>query len=84
MNDTEVKTDRNGWKYYIQLPDGFRHGTMEDFHVDGKKKVGMEYLIQRADQQYFEIHYVIKETQAKNLKPFFDWDMIFVWILRSN
>jgi len=38
----------------------------------------MEYLIQRADQQYFEIHYIIAETKAINLKPFFDWDMIFV------
>jgi len=78
MHDTEVKTDRNGWKYFDRLPDGYRIGTMEDFHVRGKKRVGMQYLIQRADKQHFEIHYIIEETRAINLVPFFDWDMIFV------
>jgi len=78
MNDTEVKTDRNGWKYYDRLPDGYRIGTMKDFHIMGKKRVNMQYLIQRADQQHFEIHYIIEETRAINLVPFFDWDMIFV------
>jgi hypothetical protein len=78
MDDPEIKTDRNGWKYYDRLPEGYRLGAMEDFHVKGKKRVGMEYLIQRADQQYFEIHYINAETKAINLKPFFDWDMIFV------
>ena len=73
-----VKTDRNGWKYYDRLPEGYRIGVMEDFHIKGKKKVGMEYLIQRADQPHFEIHYVIEQTRSIRLKPFFDWNMIFV------
>ena len=80
MHDTEVKTDLNGWKYYDRLPDGFRIGTMEDFHIKGVKRVGMQYLIQRAGQQHFEIHYIIEDTRAVRLKPFFDWDMIFVKI----
>ena len=78
MKDPDIKTDRNGWKYYERLPSGYRLGVMEDFHTRGKKKVGMEYLIQRADQPHFEIHQVIPDTRAVNLKPFFDWDMIFV------
>ena len=78
MEEPEVKTDCNGWKYYDRLPQGYRQGGIEDFHINGKKKVGMEYLIQRADQQYFEVHIIIEETRSKNLKPFFDWDMIFV------
>ena len=80
MNDTEVKTDRNGWKYFDRLPDGYRLGAMEDFHVKGAKRVGMQYLIQRANQQYFEIHFIIAETRALRLKPFVDCDMIFVKI----
>ncbi len=80
MDDPQIKIDRNGWKYYDRLPDGYRLGVIDDFHVKGKKRVGMEYLIQRADQQYFEIHYIIAETLAVRLKPFFDWDMIFVKI----
>jgi hypothetical protein len=78
MDDPYVKTDRNGWKYYDRLPKGYRQGTMEDFHVRGKKKVDMEYLIQRADLDHIEIHCVTEETRAINLKPFLDWDMIFV------
>ena len=80
MDNPEVKIDRNGWKYYDRLPDNFRLGTMEDFHIKGKRKIGMEYLIQRADQPHFEIHYMTDETRSIKLKPFFDWDMIFVKI----
>lgn len=72
------KTDSNGWKYFDHLPEGYRLGSMDDFHVNGSKKVGMQYLIQRGDQPYFEIHLVTAETRAVNLKPFFDHQMIFV------
>jgi len=78
MQDPKVKTDNNGWKYYEKLPDNYCIASMEDFHVKGKKKVGMEYLIQRANQDHFEIHYITEETQSIDLKPFFDWDMIFI------
>jgi hypothetical protein len=78
MDDFEIKTDSFGWKYYTRLPDGFRLALMDDFHVKGKKKVGMEYLIQRGDQQYFEIHFVTEDIRAESLVPFFEWDMIFV------
>ncbi|HPS61801.1 MAG TPA: hypothetical protein PLK82_02005 [Bacteroidales bacterium] len=73
-----LKTDRNGWEYYDKLPDGFRLATMDDFHIRGKKKVGMQYLIQRADQQHFEVHYIRDFTQSINLKPFLDHRMVFV------
>ena len=78
MMKDQVKTDRFGWKYYESLPEGFRLGTMDDFHLKGKKKVGMEYLIQRADQPHFEIHYVTEHLRSVSLLPFFEWDMIFV------
>lgn len=78
MQEDLVKTDRFGWKYYEQLPAGYRLAALDDFHNNGKKKVGMEYLIQRADQSHFEIHYMRKETKAIVLKPFIDCDMVFV------
>ena len=76
----QVKIDQFGWKYFESLPEGFRLGTIEDFHIKGKKRIGMQYLIQRADQPHFEIHYMTNETRSIKLKPFFDWDMIFVKI----
>ena len=73
-----MKIDQNGWEYYDKLPDGFRLATMDDFHVRGKKNVGMLYLIQRGDQQYFEVHYIREFTRSSNLKPFLDHEMVFV------
>ena len=78
MENAEVKTDKYGWKFFDRLPDGFRLATLDDFHVKGNKKVGMEYLIQRADQPHFEIHYIRKETMSISLKPFLDHEMVFV------
>lgn len=78
MMDPSVKTDRFGWKYYEALPKGFRLATMDDFHFQGTKRVGMEYLIQRANQPHFEIHYLRQETKASVLQPFIDCDMVFV------
>jgi hypothetical protein len=78
MNEPEIKTDRFGWKYYDALPDGYRVGTIDDFHVNSIKKLGKEYLLQRGDQQHYEIHRVTDETRAINLMPFFEWDMIYV------
>jgi hypothetical protein len=75
---TMVKTDKYGWKYYENLPTGFRLASLEDFHINGRKKVGMEYLIQRANQPHFEIHYVREETKAVILIPFIDFEMVFV------
>lgn len=78
MDEPQVKTDANGWKYYDRLPRGYRLGVIDDFHIQGNKKVGMQYLIQRADQQFFEIHFIIEETKAIRLQPFLECEMIFV------
>ena len=78
--DIFLKTDKYGWEYYDKLPEGFRIATMDDFHIKGKKKVGMQYLIQRADQPYFEVHYIRDYTRSKSLKPFLDHQMVFVKI----
>ena len=78
MNHPEPITDKNGWKYYDHLPLGFRLATMDDFHIRGKKKVGMQYLIQRGDKQYFEVHVIGPASRAINLKPFLDHQMVFV------
>jgi len=78
MPAADIKTDKFGWNYYDHLPDGYRLATMDDFHSKGRKMVGMEYLIQRGDQQYFEIHAIRPETRSITLKPFLDHRMVFV------
>ncbi|HNX78360.1 MAG TPA: hypothetical protein PKJ24_00690 [Prolixibacteraceae bacterium] len=70
--------DQYGWEYHDKLPDGFRLATMDDFHVGGKKKVGMQYLIKRATQEHYEVHHVKEYTRSQSLKPFLDHQMVFV------
>jgi hypothetical protein len=74
-----MKIDRNGWEYYDKLPDGFSLAKLDDFHVKGKKNIGMIYLIQRGgDPNHFEIHYVSETLTALTLKIFIDTDQVFV------
>ena len=79
METTEkIKIDRFGWKYYEELPERFRLATMDDFHVKGKKKTGMQYLIKRSNQDHYEVHHITEYTRSQSLKPFLDHEMVFV------
>lgn len=73
-----LKIDKYGWEYYDKLPDGFRLATMDDFHIQGKKKIGLQYLIKRATQEHYEVHYIKEDTRSIRLKPFLDHEMVFV------
>ena len=74
----KIKIDRFGWEYYEELPEGFRLATMDDFHVKGKKKTGMQYLIKRSNQDHYEVHHIMEYTRSQSLKPFLDYEMVFV------
>ncbi|MCX6246859.1 MAG: hypothetical protein NTW10_03910 [Bacteroidetes bacterium] len=79
MENTEkIKIDRFGWEYYEELPEGFHLATMDDFHLKGKKKTGMQYLIKRSNQDHYEVHYIKEYTRSQSLKPFLDHEMVFV------
>jgi len=77
-NKEKIKIDRFGWEYYEELPEGFRLATMDDFHVKGKKKTGMQYLIKRSNQDHYEVHHIMEYTLSQSLKPFLDHEMVFV------
>ena len=77
-NIEKMRIDRFGWKYYEELPEGFRLATMDDFHVKGKKKTGMQYLIKRSNQDHYEVHHITEYTRSQSLKPFLDHEMVFV------
>ena len=74
----KIKIDRFGWEYYEELPEGFRLATTDDFHVKGKKKTGMQYLIKRSNQDHYEVHHIMEFTRSQSLKPFLDHEMVFV------
>jgi hypothetical protein len=73
------KTDHNNWEYYEKLPDGYRRATIDDFHTNGRKKIGMEYLIKwiiRDD--YYQVCIVSENLKGENLKPFIEFGRVFV------
>ena len=66
----EILIDRNGFEYYDKLPDGFRLAKFEDFLREGKRKIGMMFLIQWIDNaDYYQICYVSMTLTSQIIKP---------------
>lgn len=59
--------DMTGRLYFEKCPEGFRKGTLDDFHVKGKKKIGMIYLLHGALSNYFYPRIVTDELKASSL-----------------
>jgi hypothetical protein len=76
-----MKIDGNGWEYHDRLPDGFRLATLEDFTADGKRKIGMQFLIKWCIREdYYQICTVGLSLFSKNLIPFIDDGRVFVLV----
>jgi len=73
-----LKTDNNGFEHYDKLPDGYRIASLEDFHFQGRKKIGMSYLIRWSDQEYYEPRTVTDDLTGAWLKPFIDEQRVFI------
>ena len=71
------KIDEIG-KYYDRLPDEFRPAKMDDFHVQGKVKTGMIYLVLWNDEVRYSVQHVKHDLMGKNIKPFIDANKVFV------
>jgi len=80
MEDLPVKIDKYGWEYLDHVPEGYRVGNLDDFHVKGNKRIGMHFLIRWSDREYYEIKSLKEEMTASWLKEFMDWDRVFVRI----
>lgn len=74
-----MKIDRNSWEYYDILPVGFRLATLADFTDNGKRKIGMQFLIKWCIREdYYQICTVGVNLYSKNLIPFIDDGRVFV------
>jgi hypothetical protein len=81
MNSPEIKIDKYGWSYFDSLPEGYRLATLDDFHVKGKRKVGMEYLNRWIDDpNYYEIRSVKNDENAARLRDAIQLNLIFIKI----
>jgi len=73
-----MKTDENGFLYYDKLPDGYRLATINDFHFQGKKKLGMAFLIKwETKENYYEVCKVSEKLTGNWLVPFIKAGRVF-------
>lgn len=73
-----MKMDQNGWPYHDKLPEGFRVAKLEDFLVNGKRRIGLQFLIKWATREYFQVCVVSENLTGSILKPFIDENRVFV------
>lgn len=65
-------------KFYDHLPDEFRKATIDDFHVQGKKRIGLVYIVEWNDEIRFSFQRVTPFLRASNLLPFIESGKVFV------
>jgi hypothetical protein len=74
----DLKFNIHNLPYFDQLPEGYRLATLDDFHIHGRKKIGLEYLIHTFWTKVYELHTVNENTEGKKLLPFFNENRIYI------
>ena len=79
MNLPPFKKNQNGFAYFSELPENFRLATIDDFIVDGKRRIGLMFLIQWIDDaSFYQICYVSMNLTRKILGPHIEDKRVFV------
>lgn len=73
-----MKTDINGFNYYDKLPDGYRPAKIDDFHFNGRKKLGMEFLIQGVNKEKYFVYYLMERHTGSWLNVFISINRVFI------
>ena len=78
MKKQEIKKTESGFPYYDKLPDGFILAKLSDFLMDGKRKIGMIFLIQWLDDaDIFQICIVSNNLNSSILQPFLESKRVY-------
>ena len=72
------KTDGYGWEYYDSVPGDFILATLEDFHIKGVKRIGLEFLIRYADKEKYQVCIVSERLTSTFLLPFIQANRVFI------
>lgn len=75
----ERLTNSYGFEYYPERPENCRLGTMNDFVSNGRKKVGMEYLVYSEYKDQFQVYTVKEGTTGMKIKDFIDRGILYVF-----
>jgi hypothetical protein len=70
--------DLNGFEYYDQLPEEYRLADLDDFHINGRKKIGMEFLIKWVTREYYQVCVVSENLKGPVLQSFINDNRVFV------
>lgn len=74
-----LKVDQDGFKYYEKLPETFREASLDDFHVHGRLKLGLEFLILGYHWKVYQCYKVNPSLTGRFLKPFIDGHRVFIY-----
>ncbi len=74
----EYFTDEYGLKYLAKLPENTREATLDDFHVHGRKKIGMEFFILGFYWPVYQLYMVTESLTGKFLEPFIKDHRVFI------
>ena len=75
----ELLIDEYGFKYFEKLPQFARMATIDDFHSDGKKHIGMRFIIFSHIYTRFSIYKVTERLTARFLNPLIKINAVFVF-----
>ena len=79
MEKAKVLKNKSGFEYYSELPEGYRHATIDDFIVNGYRKIGLRFLIQWVDDAcFFQVCHVSKNLTRAILNPHLIDNRVFV------
>jgi hypothetical protein len=73
-----MKIDRNGFECYDKLPDGYRLATINDFHDNGRKNIGMEFLILRVTKEIYDVYHLSDHHTGSWLNEFIKDKRVFI------
>lgn len=74
-------TNNSGFEMYDKLPDGYRLAKLEDFLEKGKRKYGMEFLIQWvSNPRLYQICTVTKNLTSSFLNEFIADERVYIQI----
>lgn len=77
--EAAISGDKNGWKceisgiwIYRVLPEGMRLATRNDLNPDGRRIIGLKYMLKSWISEMYEAYTLGENTDLPNLVKFVD------------
>jgi hypothetical protein len=74
----EFLKDEFGFRYLELLPENAREATLDDFHVQGKLILGMQFLILGYHWPVYQLYEVTEKLTATFLLPFIEDHRLYI------